>query len=92
MVTLSKEQKRYLLTLAEDARERDGEEWGDERLVVAQTLLEKEVEGQMGKEVHSEWCDLAEGYRMDEEEIIDWIVKKINDTPVSDYLTEFSDN
>ena len=92
MLTLTLEQKRYLLTLAEDARERDGEEWGDERLVSAQTILEKEVEQQMGKAIHSEWCDKAESYRMDEDEIIDWIVAKIEETHISSYGTEFSNN
>ena len=92
MLTLTLEQKRYLLTLAEDARERDGEEWGDDRLVAAQTLLEKEVEQQMGKAVHAEWCDTAEGYRLDEDEIIDWIVAKIEETHISSYGTEFSNN
>ena len=92
MLTLTLEQKRYLLTLAEDARERDGEEWGDERIVVAQTLLEKEVEEQMGEAIHSEWCHNAEFYRMDEDEIIDWIVSKIEETHISSYGTEFSNN
>lgn len=85
MLGLADDAKLYLLYLAEEAREKEGEEWGDERIVEAQTLLEKEVESLMGREIHAEWCDAAEGCRMDEGEIIDWIVKKVKECPIVDW-------
>ena len=91
MIKLTREELNYIKFLCNDAREQEGEEWGDERVVEAQTLLETEVINYLGNDIWSEWCDAAEGYRMDEDEIIDWIESKLS-TSVTVVDNTFSNN
>jgi len=72
-------QLNLLKEKCDDARNREGEEWGDERLVEAQNALEQSVIDILGTEIWSDWCDDAEGFRMDEDEIIDWIENVIHE-------------
>ena len=75
---ITKKVKDNLLFLADDARPINDYDWGSERQVKAETKLCDEVLTHLGEGIALAWEESAMSFKMDDDDIIDWIKNYIS--------------